>query len=120
VAALGAANDATAQGSQAQPTPREAARLPLPEPFTGWEARFVEVRYPAGSASPQHRHPGFVLGYVVEGEFRFAINGESPRNLSAGQVFYEPPGALHTVSASARADQPVKILAIIIARNGEQ
>src|SRR4051812_10963339 len=82
IAALGAANHATAQESQAQPTPREAARLPLPEPFTGWEARFVEVRYPAGSASPQHRHPGFVLGYVVEGEFRFAINGESPRNLS--------------------------------------
>jgi quercetin dioxygenase-like cupin family protein len=86
----------------------------------GWETRFVEVSYPPGSASAAHRHPGFVLGYVIEGEFRFAINGESPRDLGSGQAFYEPPGALHSVSANALPGQPAKILAIIIAQREKE
>ena len=32
--------------------------------------RFVEVNFPAGVRSVAHKHPGFVLGYVTEGEFR--------------------------------------------------
>jgi hypothetical protein len=65
--ALETARSVAAQvpAGQTAPKSREAARLPLPEPFTGWEARFVEVSYPAGSASAPHRHPGFVLGYVI-------------------------------------------------------
>lgn len=105
-----------AQSSPA-PTAREFARQPLPEPFNGWEARFVEVTYPPGTASPQHQHPGFVLGYVVEGEFRFAINNQDPRTLPAGTPFYEPPGAVHTTSATSGQNR-TKILAIIVAPVG--
>jgi len=90
-------------------------RQPLPEPFVGWEARFVAVQFPAGVRSLPHRHPGFVLGYVIEGQFRFAINGETPSVLMAGDAFYEPPGADHTVGESASASQTAKILAIIVA-----
>ena len=104
-----------APAAKATPKSREVVRQPLPEPFTEREARFVEVSYPAGSASPPHRHAVFVLGYVIEGEFRFGIGGETPRDLPAGQASYEPPGALHTVSSGARPDQAAKILAVIIA-----
>ena len=31
----------------------------------GWTATVVEVRYPPAGASQAHRHPGFVLGYVL-------------------------------------------------------
>jgi hypothetical protein len=43
-------------------------RQPLPEPFVGWEARFVAVQFPAGVRSLPHRHPGFVLGCVFRGK----------------------------------------------------
>jgi quercetin dioxygenase-like cupin family protein len=93
---------------------------PLPEPFSGWEARFAEVRIPAGLPSTPHHHPGFVLGYVLDGEFRFAINGEPPKVLPAGQAFYEPPGATHTTGESASHSRPARILAIIVAPAGKQ
>jgi quercetin dioxygenase-like cupin family protein len=90
-------------------------RQALPEPFSGWEARFVDVQFPAGVASAPHRHPGFVLGYVIEGEFRFALNGDPPRILGRGEVFYEPPGAEHTVGDSASTKRDARVLAIIVA-----
>ncbi len=31
-----------------------------------------EVSYPPGESSGHHRHPGFVIGYVLEGQYRFA------------------------------------------------
>ncbi len=84
------------------------------------DAAFVEVNVAPGPGSPSHRHSGFVLGYVLEGEFKFAINGQPPRVLKAGDVFYEPPDAVHTTSASASADRPARILAIIIGDKGKQ
>jgi quercetin dioxygenase-like cupin family protein len=79
---------------------KEIRRQPLPEPFTGWEARFVEVNFPAGSPSVAHKHPGFVLGYVTEGEFRFGLKDETPSVLAAGQAFYEPSGAKQTAGTA--------------------
>jgi quercetin dioxygenase-like cupin family protein len=93
---------------------RMVHRQPLPAPFNGLDAAFVEVTIPPGTESRPHKHSGFVLGYVIEGEFLFGANGESPRVVRAGETFYEAPGATHSTSASARPDQPVKILAIVI------
>jgi quercetin dioxygenase-like cupin family protein len=66
-----------------------------------------------------HRHAGFVLGYVIEGEFLFGTDGGKPRVVKAGEAFYEPPGAVHSTSASASPDRPVKLLAIIVAEPGK-
>jgi hypothetical protein len=33
----------------------------------------------------------FVLGYVIEGEFRFGIDGETQRDLPVGQAFTNHP-----------------------------
>ena len=73
-------------------------RQALADRFVGLEATAVEVTFPPGSASDEHRHPGFVLGYVLEGRFRFAVNGEPERILGPGETFYEPARALHSVS----------------------
>jgi quercetin dioxygenase-like cupin family protein len=89
-------------------------RQPLPPPFAGWQAEFVSVTMAPGPGYQPHHHPGFVLGYVVDGQFRFAIEGEGERVLKAGEAFYEPPGAHHTVSASASTTHSARILAIII------
>jgi len=101
----------------AAPSPSRAAvirKQPLSGDFDGLEATFVEVVYEPGRSSAPHRHPGFVLGYVLEGQFRFAVKGEPEKVLGPGEVFYEPPDAVHLVSGNG-GDTTARILAIIIA-----
>jgi quercetin dioxygenase-like cupin family protein len=93
-------------------------RQPLGPPFKGLDAAFVEVTIAPGTPSRAHRHSGFVLGYVLDGEFSFGVNGEPPRVVKAGDVFFEPAGAVHSSSGSARPDGPVKLLAIVIGPEG--
>jgi quercetin dioxygenase-like cupin family protein len=107
--------------SKAQPpargSARELARHALTGAQKGMEVILVEVTSPAG-ASTAHRHPGFVLGYVLDGDLQFAINGGAPEVVKAGGTFLEPAGALHTTGASAEPDKPVRFLAFIVAPAG--
>ena len=107
-----------AQGAEG-PSVREIFRQPLPADYGGREAVFVEVTWAPGASSNAHRHPDLVLGYVLEGRFRFSINGETARVLEAGEAFYEPPDALHGVSANAGSDGPARVLAIQFLRPGD-
>ena len=94
-------------------------RQPLPAPFTGMDAAFASLTIrPGAPATRPHTHSGFVLGYVIEGDYLFAINNETPRVVHAGEIFYEPPGATHTTHAAAKPDQTVKLLAIVVGPQG--
>ncbi len=108
---------ATAQ-STARAGAKEVARHALSGPQEGMEAILVEVTARAGTASTAHRHPGFVLGYVLEGELKFSINGTKPEIVKTGSTFFEPRGALHTTGTSANPDAPVRFLAFIVAPKG--
>ena len=67
-------------------------------------------------ASAPHRHPGHhTFGYVVEGTYEFGVNGGPSRILQAGDVFYEPPGALHSTSRNASPDKKLKIVVFMVA-----
>jgi quercetin dioxygenase-like cupin family protein len=68
--------------------------------------------------SPGHRHPGSVYVYVTEGTARLGIEGEPVREVHAGESFFEPPGALHTVGESASATEPAKAIAVMIVPDG--
>jgi quercetin dioxygenase-like cupin family protein len=58
------------------------------------EAHRVELR--PGQTTGLHSHPGGVVGYVVDGEITFQVEGDDPSVLRGGSVFYEPPGvAIH-------------------------
>ena len=61
-------------------------------------ATAVEVMLEARQAGAPHRHPGPVLGYVLEGEYEWAIDNQPAKVLKAGETFYEPAGCLHRVS----------------------
>jgi quercetin dioxygenase-like cupin family protein len=63
-----------------------------PLSLDGWQVTVVQLIFPTGFTSPKHVHPGFVLGYVLEGELRFHIEGEPQTRLSAGDAFYEAQG----------------------------
>jgi quercetin dioxygenase-like cupin family protein len=64
------------------------------------KATAVEVTYEPGQAGAPHRHPGPTFGYVVEGEYEWAIDDQPAKILKAGDTFYEPSGCLHRVTAN--------------------
>lgn len=108
-----------AQTSGPRP-PAELARHALTGPLDGFEAVLVELNIPPGSRSsgPGHRHPGPVLGYVMEGQMRFAINHEPEQIVPVGGTFFEPFGAVHTTLGSARADGPTRALVFMLVPKG--
>ena len=79
---------------------RPLAVRDIAEKLDGKEAKAtaVEVTLEPGQASDSHRHPGPAFGYVLEGEYEWAINDQPAKILKAGETFYEPGGCLHRVS----------------------
>ena len=78
------------------------------------KAVLLEVRYGPGEASPPHRHPCAVVGYVVEGSLRTRLEGQPEMIYQAGQSFYEAPNGVHLISANASSTEPAKLLAYFI------
>lgn len=86
----------------------------------GWEVNASTITMAPGSVSSAHRHPGFVLVYVLEGDIVTKISGQEQKTYSAGQMFYEQPGSTHEVSRNASTTKPAKFLALIFAKKGAQ
>jgi quercetin dioxygenase-like cupin family protein len=78
----------------------------------------VDVTFAAGAPSHIHRHPSFVLGYVLEGELKFAINNAAPQVVPRGGTFFEPAVAVHSTGESAEPVQPVRFLAFLVVPKG--
>ena len=106
--------------SQAPRRSGEIARYPLTGPLDGFDAVLVELNFTPGRSSRPHRHPGFILGYVVDGQVRTAINHESDQVVPAGGTFFEPHGALHTAFGSARSDAPARAVAFLVVPKGSR
>ncbi|HKE82925.1 MAG TPA: cupin domain-containing protein [Vicinamibacterales bacterium] len=104
----------------APPAASELTRHALTGPLEGFEAVLVQLNIPPGrsGSGPGHRHPGPVLGYIVEGQMRFAINNEPEKVLPVGATFFEPSGAVHTTSGSTRTDGPTRALVFMIVPKG--
>jgi quercetin dioxygenase-like cupin family protein len=104
--------------SAAQPAAPATGQL-LTQPLADLPGREVRIslldRAPGASSAP-HRHPGHhTFGYVIEGTYEFAINGEPSRLLKAGDTFYEPPTAIHSTSRNPDLDRRTKILVFMVA-----
>jgi quercetin dioxygenase-like cupin family protein len=66
-----------------------------------------------GNGSPAHRHPGsHTVGYILEGIYEVKIDNGALKTLKPGEIFYEPPNALHEVSRNASTTQRLKYLVI--------
>ena len=83
-----------------------------------WQVTASIINQEPGSVGRAHRHPGFVLVYVLEGEVVTKISSQQEVTYSAGQMFYEQPGSTHEVSRNASATKPAKFLALIFAKKG--
>ena len=99
--------------------PRELARHALTGPLEAFEVVLVELNIPPGPGSGSaHRHPGPVLGYIAEGQMRFAINSEAEKVIPVGGTFFEPSGAVHTTTGSARTDGATRVLVFMLVPKG--
>jgi quercetin dioxygenase-like cupin family protein len=88
----------------------------------GWQMTATELTYAPGEVSARHRHPGFVIGYVLEGQYQFAVNDNPPTTLGPGQMFFESfdkPGEVHAISANPSKTAPCKFLAIVFTKKGD-
>ena len=85
---------------------------------TNQEIVVLEVNYPAGNDSPVHRHNAHTIVYVLEGSVIMAVAGGEPQTLGPGDVFYESPDDIHSVSRNASATEPAKILVFFPEREG--
>jgi quercetin dioxygenase-like cupin family protein len=74
----------------------------------------VEVTLAPGQAGKPHRHRGPVIGYVLQGEYEWAIDDQPAKTLKAGDTFYEPTGCLHRVSKNPAAKGNTRVLAVVL------
>jgi len=111
----GAALVTPSAAQPAAPGVQQIVSQPLAD-LPGREVRMTLIERAPLAASAPHRHPGHhTFGYVMEGTYEFAIDRQAPRLLKAGDAFYEPPGAVHSTSRNASADQRLKILVFMVA-----
>jgi quercetin dioxygenase-like cupin family protein len=88
----------------------------IAEKIDGKDARatVVEVTFEPGQASQPHRHPGPVFGYVLEGEYDWALGDKPAKTLKVGDTFYEPKGSLHRVSRNPSSTTRTRLLAVVL------
>ena len=67
----------------------------------GEKTLMAEFRIKKGGALPEHSHPHEQVGYMVEGEAEFVIQGKSYQ-VQAGQMWRLPGGVAHKVVTGQR------------------
>jgi len=77
-------------------------------------ATTVEVTLEPGEASAPHRHPGPAFGYVLEGEYEWAVDDNPTKVLKVGDTFYEPTGRLHRVSRNPSKTGKTRVVAVVL------
>ncbi len=77
------------------------------------------VNYPAGVASPSHRHDAHTFVYVLEGSVIMQVAGGQPMTLGPGQTFYENPSDIHVTSKNASQTTPATILVFMLKDKGK-
>jgi quercetin dioxygenase-like cupin family protein len=70
-----------------------------------------------GGAVGKHTHPGEELGYVMEGSLLLTIEGQPPRTVNAGEVFFVPAGKVHEGKNTGAS--PAKVLSTYIVEKGK-
>ena len=78
------------------------------------KATMVEVTLAPGEVEAAHRHPGPAFGYVLEGEYEWAIDDNKPKIFKAGDTFYEPTGCLHGIGRNPSKEHKARFIAIVL------
>jgi quercetin dioxygenase-like cupin family protein len=90
---------------------------PLPEE-PGKEIEVITVDYAPGATDAIHRHDAHAVVYVLDGEVEMQVRGGPLQRLGPGQVFYESPQDVHTVSRNASKTKSAKFVVFLIKNEG--
>jgi len=74
----------------------------------------VELKEAPQAASKPHRHPGPVIGYVLEGELEVQVDNGPVKRYQRGDVWFEPARALHRVNRNPSKTKPARFLAFML------
>jgi quercetin dioxygenase-like cupin family protein len=85
----------------------------------GMEVVVSTVEIPPGHSSRPHRHNAQVFVYELQGTMIMQVKGGPRVTLRPGQMFYENPTDIHSVSANASKSKPAKFLAFLIKDKGQ-
>jgi quercetin dioxygenase-like cupin family protein len=69
---------------------------------------------PPGSVIGYHTHPGDEAGYVLKGNLILKTQGQPDRALKAGDSFFNPRGAVHSLAAAPGPDGGMAVSAWIV------
>ena len=117
VQAFGGANDQTGARRTRAGTVTRLMTKDLPD-VPGKEGMVQTVDFALGEVSKPHRHNADLFVYVLEGSIITQVKGGSPQTVHAGDVFYESPTDVHTVSRNASQTQPAKLLVFYVKAKG--
>lgn len=78
------------------------------------KATMLEVTLAPGEVEAPHRHPGPAFGYILEGEYEWAIDNNKPKIFKAGDTFYEPTGCLHGIGRNPSTKNKTRFIAVVL------
>ena len=84
----------------------------LPE-APGKEIEIIAVNYAPGAVDAIHRHDAHAVAYVLDREVEMQVRGGTLQRLGPGQVFYESPEDVHTVSGNRSKTKPAKFVVFL-------
>src|ERR1041384_3084015 len=114
IAALLIAFTVSAAVAQQQPSPVQPAPVKrniiskIEVPGSHYEVITALLEIAPGFKAGRHLHPGIVNGYVTEGEFWLAIDGQPEKIVKAGESALVPDRAIHNEGAVGSA--PLKAI----------
>ena len=85
---------------------------------SGKDVLMYTVDFPPGYSSPVHRHDAQLFLYVLEGSIVTQVKGGKEITLTPGQIFFEDPNDIHTVSRNASSTEPAKFLVFMVKKKG--
>jgi quercetin dioxygenase-like cupin family protein len=80
----------------------------------GKEIVIGSAMLPADTAIGYHTHPGDEAGYVLKGTLILKTRGQPDRMLKAGDSFFNPRGAVHSLVAAPTGDGGTAVSAWIV------
>jgi len=69
---------------------------------------------PPGSVIGYHTHPGDEVGYVIKGNLIWKTQGQPDKALKAGDSFFNPRGAVHSLVAAPGSDGGMEVSTWIV------
>lgn len=109
---------ASAQNAPVSPSPVKRTIISRVDvPNSNYEVITAILEAAPGFKAGRHKHPGIAAGYVTEGQFWLAIDGQPERTLNPGEGAPVPDGAVH--NEGALGDKPLKAIVTYVVVKGE-